>query len=44
VIEAGHDASEWPMIPVLAAAAARVSGLEHADVTIDERPTLWRTA
>jgi putative NIF3 family GTP cyclohydrolase 1 type 2 len=44
VIEAGHDATEWPMVPVLARAAARTPGLASNDVAVAERPTLWRTA
>ena len=44
VIEAGHDATEWPMVPVLAAAAASTPGLAPEDVVVAERPTLWRTA
>ncbi len=44
VIEAGHDATEWPLVPVLASAAARTPGLGEAGVIVDERPTLWRIA
>jgi dinuclear metal center YbgI/SA1388 family protein len=44
VVEAGHDATEWPLVPVLAAAAARTTGFTEPDVLLDERPTLWRTA
>ena len=44
VIEAGHDATEWPIVPVLARAAARTPGLASNDVAVAERPTLWRTA
>lgn len=44
VIEAGHDATEWPLVPVLAAAAARTPGLEDSGVSIDERPGLWHIA
>jgi dinuclear metal center YbgI/SA1388 family protein len=44
VVEAGHDATEWPMVPVLAAAASTTPGLTREDVTVAERPTLWRTA
>ena len=44
VVEAGHDATEWPLVTVLAAAAARTPGMKIEDVTMDERPSLWRTA
>jgi putative NIF3 family GTP cyclohydrolase 1 type 2 len=44
VIEAGHDATEWPLVPVLAAAAARTAGMKTEDVIVDERPVQWRTA
>ena len=43
VIEAGHDATEWPMVPVLAAAAALTPGMARGSVQVAERPTLWRT-
>ena len=44
VIEAGHDATEWPMVPILARTAARTPGLAHDDVVVAKHPTLWRTA
>jgi dinuclear metal center YbgI/SA1388 family protein len=44
VIEAGHDASEWPLVRVLASAACRTPGLGDGDVRVDARPTLWRIA
>ena len=44
VIEAGHDATEWPLVPILASAALRTPALMRADVVVDERRTLWRTA
>ncbi len=43
VIEVGHDASEWPLVSVLAKAAQRVLG---ADITVhEEQPTIdwWTT-
>jgi len=43
VIEAGHDATEWPLVPVLAA-AARASGLATDAVLIDKPLTNWWTA
>jgi putative NIF3 family GTP cyclohydrolase 1 type 2 len=44
LIEAGHDATEWPLVPVLAGVAARTAGMKREDVTMDERPIQWRTA
>jgi dinuclear metal center YbgI/SA1388 family protein len=43
VIEAGHDATEWPMVPVLAAAAARTPGLARARLVVDTARTTWWT-
>lgn len=43
VIEAGHDATEWPLVPVLAA-AARGAGLPSGAVIIDRPVTNWWTA
>ncbi|MDO8915782.1 MAG: Nif3-like dinuclear metal center hexameric protein [Coriobacteriia bacterium] len=44
IIEAGHDATEWPLVPVLAAAAARTAGLSAA-ATIQAGPSIrwWTT-
>ncbi|HEX9093040.1 MAG TPA: Nif3-like dinuclear metal center hexameric protein [Coriobacteriia bacterium] len=43
VIEAGHDATEWPLVPVLAEAAARTPGLEAGAVIVDVARTAWWT-
>jgi dinuclear metal center YbgI/SA1388 family protein len=44
VIEAGHDATEWPLVQVLADAARRTSGLAADAVTVGGRPDVWWTA
>ena len=44
LIEAGHDATEWPMVPLLARAAGLTPGLDQADIVVAQRETLWRTA
>lgn len=41
VIEAGHDATEWPLAGVLATVAAGTFGLDADDVTLDERSVGW---
>ncbi len=44
VIEAGHDATEWPMVPFLAAAAARTPGIGSGNVVVDAARTHWWTS
>jgi dinuclear metal center YbgI/SA1388 family protein len=44
VIEAGHDATEWPLTAALAEIAARTPGLSAAQVRLDEPETNWWTA
>jgi hypothetical protein len=44
VIEAGHDATEWPMVPVLGAMAARTPGLGDEGVIVDRARVEWWTA
>jgi dinuclear metal center YbgI/SA1388 family protein len=44
VIEAGHDATEWPLVPVLARYATETEGLEEEDVILDEPAVGWWTA
>ncbi len=44
VIEAGHDATEWPMVPVLGAVAASTAGLDASRVTVDRARVEWWTA
>jgi dinuclear metal center YbgI/SA1388 family protein len=44
VIEAGHDATEWPLVPVLAEAARTTSGLAADAVIVGGRPNVWWTA
>lgn len=41
VIEAGHDATEWPLTRALAAIAATAPGLDPAGVTLDEVAYPW---
>ena len=43
VIEAGHDATEWPLVPVLAECVRGTSGLE-GPVHVDEPHAHWWTA
>jgi putative NIF3 family GTP cyclohydrolase 1 type 2 len=43
VIEAGHDATEWPLVPVLASAAASTEGLDEAVVLVDRPLVHWST-
>lgn len=43
VIEAGHDATEWPLVPVLAEAVRSTPGLEPGDVVEDEPAIRWWT-
>jgi dinuclear metal center YbgI/SA1388 family protein len=44
VIEAGHDATEWPLTRTLAEIAARTPGLRTSQVLLDEPMTNWWTA
>jgi dinuclear metal center YbgI/SA1388 family protein len=44
VIEAGHDATEWPLVPVLADAARETAGLSPDAVIVGARPNDWWTA
>ncbi len=44
VIEAGHDATEWPLTRVLAGIARETPGLRDSDVVLDEPGTHWWTA
>jgi dinuclear metal center YbgI/SA1388 family protein len=44
VIEAGHDATEWPLVRVLADAARTTSGLAADAVLVGGRPNVWWTA
>lgn len=41
VIEAGHDATEWPLVPVLAEAVRTTPGLSGNDVIVDEPRVSW---
>jgi hypothetical protein len=43
VIEAGHDATEWPLVPVLAAGAARTTGLDGTAIVVDGPRVHWWT-
>ena len=43
VIEAGHDATEWPLIPVLADAVRATPGLASAFVNLDRPSVGWWT-
>lgn len=43
VVEAGHDATEWPMVPVLAEMARRAEGLPGSRVFVDAARTGWWT-
>jgi dinuclear metal center YbgI/SA1388 family protein len=43
VIEAGHDATEWPMVPVLAEMARRTEGLPGSRVFVDAARAGWWT-
>ena len=43
VIEAGHDATEWPLVSVLARIARGVEGLAEDAVVVDERAHNWWT-
>lgn len=44
IVEAGHDATEWPLVQVLAAYAAGTNGLGQEDVIADEVSVTWWTA
>lgn len=44
VIEAGHDATEWPMVPVLAEIARRTGGLAAESVHVDLPRVAWWTS
>lgn len=43
IIEAGHDATEWPLVPVLASGAARTKGLGETVVLVDRPMVHWWT-
>lgn len=43
VIEAGHDATEWPLVPVLASGATRTEGLDERAVLLDRTSIRWWT-
>lgn len=44
VIEAGHDATEWPLVPVLAEGARASAGLPEEAVVLDEPSVAWWVA
>lgn len=41
VVEAGHDATEWPLTRALARIAAETIGLAPDDIVLDEVPCPW---
>jgi len=43
IIELGHDVSEWPLVPLLAAAVRRAAGLDPATVRDDAPAAGWWT-
>ena len=43
VVEIGHDVSEWPLVPVLADAVARVPGLNGESILVDPPAAGWWT-
>lgn len=43
VIEAGHDATEWPLVPVLVSGATRTEGLDERAVLLDRTSIRWWT-
>ncbi len=43
VIELGHDVSEWPLVPVLAAAVGRTPGLAAELLHVDAPSAAWWT-
>lgn len=43
IIEAGHDATEWPLVPVLASAVRSTPGLVEESVVVDEPTVRWWT-
>ena len=42
VVEAGHDATEWPLTGALSRIVAQTPGLAPADVVIDRISYPWR--
>lgn len=42
VVEAGHDATEWPLVPVLADLVRRTPGLASDSVIVDDPVVRWR--
>jgi dinuclear metal center YbgI/SA1388 family protein len=43
IIEAGHDVTEWPLVPVLAAAIRKTPGLDPGVVYVDDAVRRWWT-
>lgn len=43
VVEAGHDATEWPLVPVLADMARRTEGLPGSRLFVDKARNGWWT-
>ncbi len=43
IIEAGHDMTEWPLVPVLADAVRTTAGIDPARVVVDEPARRWWT-
>jgi len=43
VIEAGHDVTEWPLVPVLAEAVAATPGIDAKFINVDEPRRGWWT-
>ncbi len=43
LVEAGHDVTEWPLVPVLAAAVSKTPGLDPESVMIDAPARAWWT-
>lgn len=41
IVEIGHDVSEWPLVPVLADAVARVPGLNAESILVDPPAAGW---
>ncbi|TLM79482.1 MAG: Nif3-like dinuclear metal center hexameric protein [Actinobacteria bacterium] len=42
VVEAGHDATEWPLVPVLAEIVRTTPGLDPGAVVVEEPRVAWR--
>ncbi len=43
VIEAGHDVTEWPLVPILADAVRATPGLEEGLLTVEAAQRGWWT-